>query len=469
MATLYSPDFNKFVDELSEYGPKIDVLDSAEPRSMDVKVSDVRRRRGRISDEMETGFRDVSLVERDGVLLWLLSSDLSLEGTQRRYRRRGRRALRRTEPGARVLKEVSVPILEANEYVAALIRSDNYLNPECSFGLRVVRKIERNGDIAFEATKEGLKERYGGKTLVIVHGTFSSSKNSLGEYAATAHGQKFLSDALKAYQGQVLVFDHPTLSVSPFLNALDLARSLQGSTGSIDVIAHSRGGVLVRWWLEVLGDGLSGAKVRAILVGSPLKGTSLAAPNRVQPFLNVLSNIGSFVTKTLGVAAAANPFSLASFALLRFIVRREKNNWGFPPIDGIGKRPGVDAAVAVIPGLQGQSAVQNNQELGRLWTGRTAVNVTYFAITANFEPERMGWKLWKVITEFGTRATDAVADKVFPSENDLVVDTAHMTYLRENAKIEKVYSFGSQSEVHHCSYFRHPATIEFLRQSLGVS
>jgi hypothetical protein len=97
------------------------------------------------------------------------------------------------------------------------------------------------------------------------------------------------------------------------------------------------------------------------------------------------------------------------------------------------------------------------------------VNVTYFAITANFEPERMGWKLWKVITEFGIRATDTVADKVFPSENDLVVDTAHMTYLGENAKIEKVYSFGSQSEVHHCSYFRHPATIDFLRQSLGVS
>lgn len=468
MATVYNPDFDKFVDELNEYGPQVGVLDSAEPRSMDVKVSDVRRRRGRISDEIETGFRDVSLVERDGVLLWVLSSDLSLEGTQRRYRRRGRRALRRAEPGARVLKEVSVPILEPNKYIEALINSDNYLNPEYASGLRVVRQVGGNG-VAFEATKDGLKGKYTGKTLVIVHGTFSSSKNSLGEYAATAEGQKFLSDALKAYGGQVLVFDHPTLSVSPFLNALDLSRSLAGSTGSIDVIAHSRGGVLVRWWLEVLGAGLESAKVRAVLVGSPLKGTSLAAPNRVQPFLNVLSNIGSFVTKTLGVAAVTNPFTLASFALLRFIVRREKNNWGFPPIAGIGRRPGVDAAVAVIPGLQGQSAVQNNQELERLWTARTATNVAYYAITANFEPERMGWKLWKVITEFGTRAKDALADRVFPAENDLVVDTAHMTYLGENTKIEKVYSFGSQSEVHHCSYFRHPATIDFLRQSLDVS
>ena len=192
MATLYTPDFSQFVGELSEYGPKIDVLDSAEPRSMAVKVSDVRRRRGRISDEMETGYRDVSLVERDGVLLWVLSSDLSLEGTQRRYRRRGRRALRRTEPAARVLHEVTVPILEENEYVAALTRSDNYLNPECNSGLRVVQKIERDGGVAFTATKEGLKEQYTGKTLIIVHGTFSSSKNSLDEYAATRQGQQFL-------------------------------------------------------------------------------------------------------------------------------------------------------------------------------------------------------------------------------------------------------------------------------------
>ena len=465
----YTPDFDTFVSDLAEHGPKMGVLDAGAPRPMDVRVSDVRRRRGRLVDEMETGYRGVSLVERDGVLIWVPSSDLSLEGTQRRYRRRGRRALRRAEPGAKVLHEVTVPILEPNEYIAALSNTDQTLNSECGAGLRVVQKVERNGRVSFEASKEGLKEKYSGKTLVIVHGTFSSSKNSLGEYAATAHGQKFMADALNAYKGQVLVFDHPTLSVSPFLNAIDLARSLQGSTGSLDVIAHSRGGVLVRWWLEVLGSGLAGAEIRAILAGSPLKGTSLAAPNRLHPFLSVLSNIGSFVTKTLGLAASANPFTLASFALLKFIVRREQNNWGIPPIAGIGDRPGVDAAVAVIPGLQGQSAVENNQELKRLWAARSAANVTYFAVTANFEPERMGWKLWKVITEFGSRATDALADKVFPAENDLVVDTGHMTYLGDaNPPIANVHAFDTQSEVHHCSYFRHPDTIAFLRQSLGL-
>src|SRR5947209_322732 len=127
MATNYSPDFTKFVDELSELGPKVDVHDAADPRPLGVKVSEVRRRRGRITDEMETGYRDVSLVERDGVLLWVLSSDLSLEGSRRRYRRRGRRALRRSEPAARVLKEVSVPVLEPNEYIEALSNTDKYL------------------------------------------------------------------------------------------------------------------------------------------------------------------------------------------------------------------------------------------------------------------------------------------------------------------------------------------------------
>ena len=94
------------------------------------------------------------------------------------------------------------------------------------------------------------------------HGTFSSSRDSLNEYAATDHGRKFLSDAIKHYKGQVLVFDHPTRSVSPFINGLVLARRRAGTSGSVDIIAHSRGGLVVRWWLEVLGDSLAGANVR---------------------------------------------------------------------------------------------------------------------------------------------------------------------------------------------------------------
>jgi hypothetical protein len=360
-------------------------------------------------------------------------------------------------------------VLQPNEYLGALRDTDLHLNAACDSGLRRIRRDESRKGVRFTTIDERGGGPFTDRTLVIVHGTFSNAQNSLDEYAATPEGTAFLSDAITRYNGQVFVFDHPTLSVSPFINALDLARALAGTTGTLDVIAHSRGGVVVRWWLDVFGDTLGGTSVRAVLAGSPLKGTSLAAPNRVQPLLNVLSNIGSFVGSTLGVAAAANPFSLASIALLKFIVRREKNRWGFPPVKDLGDKSSVGAAVAVIPGLHGQSAVSNNFELSRLRTTAKRANVRYFAITSDFEPEKIGWKLWKVISEAGARGKNAVADIIFPAENDLVVDTAHMTSLADDRDISDICAFGSQAEVHHLNYFRQRRTIESMRKWLEVA
>ena len=456
-----------FLESVDQLGESFDVRDVAEPRSLGIQVSEVRRRRGRLADDLETGYRDIALIERDGVLLWQTAEDMIGPLVPGSARRRGRRGLRRGLEGARVLREVTVPVLQPNEYLGALRSTDLQLNASCDAGLRRVRSDETRKGVRFVTPDAPAAGPFTGRTLVIVHGTFSNAQNSLDEYAATEEGTAFLTDALERYKGQVFVFDHPTLSVSPFINALDLARAMAGTTGQLDVIAHSRGGVVVRWWLDVFGDMLPGATVRAVLAGSPLKGTSLAAPNRVQPLLNVLSNVGAFVGNTLGVAAAANPFSLASLALLKFIVRREKNRWGFPPVKDLGDKSSVGAAVAVIPGLQGQSATLNNFELNRLRATGVRANVRYFAITADFEPEKIGWKLWKVISEAGSRGKNAVADIIFPAENDLVVDTAHMTSLGEGRDIDEVWSFGSQALVHHCNYFRQPETIERLRKWLA--
>lgn len=450
---------DSFLAAIDEVGARFDVLDASEQRPPGVRIPAVRRRRGRLTDGRETGFQNLALVEREGVLLWLPSGDVGTTrsgGIHRGAKRRGRGEL----GGDRVLKEVSVPVLEPNEYLAALRNTDRTLNGDCDTGLRVV-KAAPDGR-GFIATTAGLKKVYAGRTLLIVHGTFSSSQHVLSEFAATPEGTAFLTDALKTYDGQVLVFDHATLSVSPVLNALDLGRRLAGTTGTLDVIAHSRGGLVTQWWLEVFGDALGGATVRAVLAGAPLRGTHLAAPRRIQPFISVLSNIGRFVGTTLDIAAAANPFALASLALLRLVGRRERNRWGLPPID-FSDSHGTDAAVAIIPGLQGQSAVGNNFELERLRASTARANVRYFALAADFEPDRIGWKLWKVITEFGDRAADAATNAIFKGPNDLVVDTAHMSTLADDRAIEDVTGFLAQTKVHHLNYFRQAETLTSLR------
>ena len=75
-----------------------------------------------------------------------------------------------------------------------------------------------------------------------------------------------LLDAAQQHYDQVLAFDHYTLSRGPILNALDLARLFAPSKAEIDIVCHSRGGLLTRWFFEVM-DRLLDRKRRAVLVG----------------------------------------------------------------------------------------------------------------------------------------------------------------------------------------------------------
>jgi triacylglycerol esterase/lipase EstA (alpha/beta hydrolase family) len=98
-----------------------------------------------------------------------------------------------------------------------------------------------------------------------VHGTFSNVDGYLKELGQIPEGRVFLGEIEETYD-QVLGFDHATLAVSPVMNALDLARLFQDSKADIDVISHSRGGLVVRWWLEQF-DSRGAGGARAILVG----------------------------------------------------------------------------------------------------------------------------------------------------------------------------------------------------------
>src|SRR5207249_558374 len=110
---------------------------------------------------------------------------------------------------------------------------------------------------------------------------------------STAHGAAFLGKI--ACYDKVLSFDHATLSRSPFVNALELDRRLQPHTfDEIDVVCHSRGGLVTRWWLEVLNRKPLDA-ARVVFVGCPLRGTSLADPQSLRHGLNLLTNVGKLL------------------------------------------------------------------------------------------------------------------------------------------------------------------------------
>lgn len=424
----------------------------------------------------QSGFAQLNLVRgADGALRWH-------EGAVRARSPGRRRAGRAALPQGTVEKQyVYEKLHDPNQVAAAVEKLDGVLtNPKKRDLYRLTAK--HRFDTKIQPDKAG---QFAGKNILLfIHGTFSHCDN-LCDQIRTAKagrgdpfGRKFLEDA-RAHYDLVLAFNHPTLAVSPMVNAFRLAALLRDSAGppkSVDVICHSRGGLVARWWLE--GFAASQTTYRAMFVAGPLGGTSLASPARIKSGMDLLSNLSSALSK--GAAYTGIPLIQVAGGILTVIGSVTKL---------VAKTPALDAAVAAIPGLMGQSRVTTNFEITNLraaggWQSRRD---DYFAIRSDFVPPPGDkWKFWRafcapsdVLMGWANKALD---DLVFvgrqtpdgPLEavaNDLVVDCASMQELADgdDARIAKVHDFGRSSEVHHTNYFEQRATLDFIRESFGIA
>ncbi|OKO83941.1 hypothetical protein AC628_00900 [Bradyrhizobium sp. NAS96.2] len=420
-------------------------------------IAGLRRRRRRVANTLSDPIKTVSLVDENGVLYWrdgIPGPDLPSR------RRRASRGVLAGPPGTVVLTK-QFPVLAPNKVVAAISAIDRRLNQALDDSLRSrLRPLRKTNDhmSPFAFDPSDTKGPFEGRTLVFVHGTFSNATNMLNEFLATSSGEAFLQTAMNGKYDRVLFFEHPTLAVSPVINALELGRAFAGSSGRIDVVAHSRGGLIVRWWLEAFGSSLlptPDMPVRVVFAGSPLHGTSLAAPDKLQTALSLVANIGSYAEATLKIAGAANPFLWVGGKLVEVIVT---------VTGALAKTPILDALVTLVPGLSAQSAVSNNYELNRLRLGPCAVQPNYFAIQSNFETADPGWRFWRNFR--AARIGDLAADEIFEGANDLVVDTASMTDLGDTdfalRMSADICDFGTSDTVWHCNYFRQQRAIEYI-------
>lgn len=128
--------------------------------------------------------------------------------------------------------------LGRNQALEWLVKLDKKLTP-----IRGIRAL-RDGE--WVATNDVASD---GRTLLFVHGTFSNTDNLLAGISNSGQGEEFFDWAADRYD-QILTYDHPTLAVSPMINAHALSRHLAASGAEFDVVTHSRGGLVTRWWLE---------------------------------------------------------------------------------------------------------------------------------------------------------------------------------------------------------------------------
>jgi hypothetical protein len=287
------------------------------------------------------------------------------------------------------------------------------------------------------------------RVLLFIHGTFSQTSVPVADFSPA-----FLAWASRTYRA-VLGFDHWTLSLTPEENAKRLWDRLDPALRAghrLDIVAHSRGGLVARAFVELLGHGE--AVRRVIFVGTPNAGTNLANP------------------KTWGTVADV-------------LINLTPNGAPFAKLSGLLARLLIAGAEGRIPGLQAQNPSGGGSKdfLGRIQRPtKLPQGVSYAAVAANFEPEPGGLSPKQLLERVG----DAGADAFYGHPNDLVVDTGSVwsvdakpdySLATESPIVPRVLLFNPEGQgvgqvvrkrgVHHNNLFTMPETMAFLQSELA--
>ncbi len=237
-----------------------------------------------------------------------------------------------------------------------------------------------------------------GRALMFVHGTFSTAHG-----AFNAIPDAIFSKLHARYDGRVFAFNHFSLSHDPEENIKWLLANSPDVGMEVDIICHSRGGLVARTLAEHpalmnLGRDKMGVK-KIVFVGVPNAGTPLAdADHMVQMLDRLTTALNLFPTGPVTETLEAIITAVKVFAH--------------------GGLKGLDGLAAMQPGGKFLSMLNAGIATnGGNGSATVAAGAQYFAIGADYEPANDGLKALLR----GTVA-NAVLDRVFQDvANDLVV------------------------------------------------
>lgn len=295
------------------------------------------------------------------------------------------------------------------------------------------------------------------RILLLIHGTFSTTRGGFGSLVATESGTRFLESAIAEYDA-VIGFDHRTLSEDPLENAeqlLDLLRTLHAGAGmDVDVITHSRGALVVRSLIEhLLQDDVDVTVTSAVMVAGPNGGTLLARQDNWNALIDLYTNLAVAACRV--VAFAAPPAttvalilkeSLQALAILvKAIVSEAADEQRVP---GLG---------AMVPGGTFITALNGTALNGTA----QPVEAAYYAVTSNFEVGQAATPT-SLPAKLRSRLADGFVDQLMmDAANDLVVDVASMTAVQSPDLIGS-FRLDNDPRTHHCAYFLDESVVQSL-------
>ena len=270
---------------------------------------------------------------------------------------------------------------------------------------------------------DALRKMAGGRALLLVHGTSSTTAGGFGNMHPD-----LLAALRQRYEERVFAFDHPTIATDPDANVRELLRRLPGDEWDVDIIAHSRGGLVARALVERQNDFMLEAPARVrvqrvVFLGVPNAGTPLADTRHLGAYVDTITTLLNLVARALPGAA--------TLAGIIAIVKQ--------------------LAAGAVEGLDGlQSMVPGGTYLERF--GGSGSPTAYFAMASDFEPLEPGLVSFK----------DAVLDHIFGAENDLVVPTAgvyDLGHARGVFPLPEHHRFEPSAGVDHSAFVRQEAAI----------
>jgi pimeloyl-ACP methyl ester carboxylesterase len=285
-----------------------------------------------------------------------------------------------------------------------------------------------------ELSPDALRTFGKGPSLLFIHGTLSRTSAAFGSLPSA-----FVERLHERYSGRVFAFDHPTASASPLENAHWLAERLPPDASlEVDIVAHSRGGLVARELAErsmMAGITAGALRVRRLtFVATPNAGTRFCQVKYVGALLDSLTNLIGLapdnpVTDTLEIICA------------------------------VAKQ----IAVGAFRGLDGLMAMDPDGEYLRELNRGGATDTLYCAVSADFDP--------KPGDSVRRRLRDRVTDAIFLGEpNDLVVPTrgVHAANGAACFPIEDVLEFRATEAIDHSGFWKRTELHEFLdRRLLG--
>lgn len=280
-----------------------------------------------------------------------------------------------------------------------------------------------------------------GPALLLIHG-ITDRVFGFAFMPLYLHAGDLIARAHRAYGGRVYGYDHPTLSQSPQANAQALAELLPDGV-ELDIVCHSRGGLVTRALLESDAAAVLATKGivvrRVVFVGAAAQGSDLAVPDRIAELFRTFPLLAAAAVRPLGEDGVREAGRLRK--LLSTVVGA------------------ASSRVARLPGVA--SLLPDSEFIRTLNDSPVPRTAAYSYVRSNFSATGLPFgELCRAAgVVFGGRANDLVV----PCDGAVNVGP-----LRSDPAAP-VCDLGHEDQCHHLRYFELEKVQRFIADQLGIA